>query len=78
MTIFCDNTAALAVAKYPKYHEKIKHIKKRYHYIRDAIIEKDVVLKHIFTSNMVVDPLTKPIVRDVFVKHVRSLGLCRM
>ena len=78
MIIFCDNTAALAVAKDPKYNEKTKYIKKRYHYIGDAITKKDVVLKHSFTSNMVVDPLTKPIVRDVFVKHVRSLGLCRM
>ena len=76
--IFCDNTTALAMAKDPKYHGKTKHIKKRYHYIRDVIIEKDVVLKHISTSNMVADPLTKPIARDVFVKHVRSLGLSRM
>ena len=37
----------------------------RYHYIRDTIIEKDVVLKHIFTSNMVADPFTKLIARDV-------------
>ena len=78
VTIFCDNIATLAVAKDPKYYGKTKHIKKRYHYIRDVIIEKDVVLKHISTSNMVVDPLTKPIDRDIFVKHVRSLGLCRM
>ena len=78
MTIFCNNTTALAVAKDPKYHRKTKYIKKRYHYIRDAIIEKDVVLKHISTINMVADPLTKPIARDVFVKHVISLGLCKM
>ena len=76
--IFCDNTAALAVFKDPKYHGKTKHIKKRYHYIRDAITKKDVILKHIYTSNMVVDPLTKPIARDIYVRHVRSLGLCRM
>ena len=75
---FCHNTDAFAVAKDPKYHEKTKYIKKRYHYIRDAIIEKDVILKDIFTNNMVVDPFTKPIARDIFVKHVRSLGLCRM
>ena len=65
VTIFCDNTAALAVAKDPKYHRKTKHIKKRYHYIRDA-------------NNMVADPLTKPIARDVFIRHIKSLGLCRM
>ena len=74
----CDNTIALAMAKDPKYHRKTKHIKKIYHYIRDTIIENDVVLKHISTSNMVADPLTKPIARDVFVKHVRSLSLCKM
>ena len=75
--IFLDNTSALVVAKDPKYHGNTKHIKKRHHYIRDAGIEKDV-LKHISTNNMVANPLTKPITRDVFVKHVRSLCLCRM
>ena len=78
MKFFCDNTIALVVAKYPKYHGNTKHIKKRYHSIRDTITEKDVVLKHISTSNMVTNPLTKPIAKDVFVKHVKSLGLCRM
>ena len=77
VTIFCDNTVALVVAKDLEYHRKTKHIKKRYHYIRDAIIE-DVVLKHISTSNLVADPLTKPIARDIYVGHVRSLGLCKM
>ena len=78
MTIYCDNTAAIAVAKDPKYHRKTKHIKMRYHYIREAITEQDVILKHISINFIVPDPLIKPIVRDVFVRHVRSFGLCRM
>jgi len=78
VTIYCDNTTAIAVAKDPKYHGKTKHIKMRYHYIREAITEQDMILKHISTNSMVADPLTKPIARDVFVRHVRSLGLCRM
>ena len=78
VTIFCDNTVILVVANDPKYHGKTKHIKKRYHYIRNAITEKDVVLKYISISNIVADPLTKPIAKDVFVKHVRSQGLSRM
>ena len=76
--IYCDNNAAIVVAKDLKYHGKTKHIKMRYHYIREAITEQDVILKHIYTNFMVVDPLTKPIARDAFVRHVRSLGLCRM
>ena len=77
MTIFCDNTTELAVTKDLKYHGKTKYIKKKYHYIRDAITRKDVVLKHIYSSNIVADPFSKTIARDVFVKHVKSLGLCR-
>jgi hypothetical protein len=50
----------------------------KYHYIRKAITEHDMILKHISTNFRVADPLTKPIARDAFVRHVRSLGLCRM
>jgi hypothetical protein len=76
--IYGDNTAVISVAKDPKYHEKTKHIKMRYHYIIEAITEQDVILKHISTNSMVAYPLTKPIAMDAFVRHVRSLGLCRM
>ena len=78
MIIFSDNTTALAMAKDSKYHGKTKHIKKRHYYIRDAITEKEVFLKHISTNNIVADPLTRPITRDILVRHVRSLGLYRM
>ena len=52
--------------------------KNKYHYIRDAITEEDVVLKHISTSDLVANPLTRPIARGIYVGHVRSLGLCRI
>jgi len=76
--IYYDNTVVVALAKDSKYHRKTKHIKMRYHYIREAITKHDVILKHISTKSMVADPLTKPTTRDVFVRHVRSLGLCKM
>ena len=78
MTLYCDCMAALAYAKDPKYHRKTKHIQIRYHFIRDMITQNEVVLKHIPTSKMVADPFTKLIVKDAFVRHVRSLSLCRL
>ena len=77
VTIHCDSMAALAYAKDPKYHGRTKHIDLRYHYIRDMIAQKEVILKHIPTTQMVADPLTKPIARDVYMAHVRTLGLRR-
>ena len=76
--VYCDSTSALAYAKDPKYHGKSKHIDIRFHYIRDMVAHGEVVLRHISTGSMVADPLTKPIARDVFHSHIRSMGLCRI
>ena len=78
VTIYCDKTTIVNMVKDSKYHGKTKHIKMRYHYIRQTIIEHDVILKHIFTNSIVTDPLTKRIARDAIVRHVRSYGLCKM
>jgi hypothetical protein len=45
----------------------------RYHYIREAITEHDMILKHISINSMVADPLIKPIAKNAFVRQVRSL-----
>ena len=68
--LMCNNTAANQFAKDPKkFHRKTKHIKRRYHFVRDAIKEKEVAIKYIST---------KPIPRDVFKAHVISSGLHRL
>ena len=78
MTIYCDRMVALAYAKDPKYHGKTKHIYIRYPFIRDMITQNEVVLRYIPTSKMVADPFTKPIARNAFFRHAKSLGLCRI
>jgi hypothetical protein len=37
ITIFCDNTAAIANAKDPRAHSTVKQILHRYHVIRDYV-----------------------------------------
>ena len=78
VTLYSDSITALAYAKDPKYHRKFKHFEIKYHFIRDMVVQGEVVMKHISTGSMVVDPLTKPIARDVFQSHVGSMGLNRM
>ena len=70
--------ATLAYAKNSKYHGKTKHIDIRCHYIRDMVAHNEMVLKNISISCMIANPLTKPIGRDAFQAHVRSLGLRRI
>ena len=78
VTINCDSQAAIAFTKDPKYHSHTKHIDVKYNFVRDIIAQKKVRVQYISTHNMIVDPLTKPIARDVFVGHVRSLSLHRI
>jgi len=75
VTIYCDSLAANAYSKDPKYHRKIKHKDIRYHFVRHVIEQKEVILRHISASRMVVDPLTKPIPHHIYQGHVKSLGL---
>jgi hypothetical protein len=76
--IHCDSQAALAYTKDPKYHSKTKHIDIRYHYVRDMIAKNEVTVQYIPTGQMLADPFTKPLARDVFSRHVRDLGLKRL
>ena len=76
--LYSNITSVLAYAKDPKYHGKAKHIELRFHYIRDMVSQGEVILQHISTSSMVANPLTKPIARDLFFSHAKSMRLCRI
>ena len=59
ITIYCDNSGAVANAIEPRAHQRTKHITRKYHLIRDIIHRGDVVLTKIAYANNVADPLTK-------------------
>ena len=76
--INCDSQAAIAYTKDPKYHCRTKHVDIKYHFVRDIVARKEVIPRYIPTHRMVADPFTKPMTRDVFHVHVKSLGLRRL
>lgn len=76
MTMFCNNMAALAYAKIQSITEEPNTLISDTTKFRNMVAQKKVVLKHLSTSRMVVDPLIKPKAKDNFMAHVRSLGLC--
>jgi len=64
--------------KVEKDNWKTKHIKMRYHYIKEAITKHDVIQNHISRNSIVAYLLIKPIAKVAFVRYVRSIGLYRM
>lgn len=78
VTIHHDSMNVLAYTRIPKYNGKTKYIQLRYYFIKDIVAQKQVTLKHIFMSQMVVDPLIKCIAQDLYVTHIKSLEPHRM
>jgi len=76
--LLCDNRVAIQFTKDSKFHQKTKHIKRRYHFVRDAIKTNEIVIQYISTNKMTTVPLTKLIPRDAFKTHMLSLGLRRV
>ena len=75
VTIFCDNQAAIAYTKDPKYHSKTKHIDIRYHFLKDQVAQNEVKLEFIPTTDQVADIFTKPLAKDVFERLRTLLGV---
>ena len=76
VTVYCDNQAAIKLSKDPKFHSRARHIEGKYHYIIDVINRlKTVRLEFLPGTDMLADPLTKPLSQELFCKHVRNMGL---
>ena len=75
MTINCDNQGAIALAKDNKFHSRTKHIDIRYHFIREAVEDKKIMVSYIPTEENVSDILTKALAKPKFQRFVELLGL---
>ena len=68
----------IAYVKDLKYYGRTTYIDTKNNFIRDIIVQKEVVLKFLPTCEIVVDPFTKSIPRYMFFKHIKSIGLHRL
>ncbi|RVW98226.1 Retrovirus-related Pol polyprotein from transposon TNT 1-94 [Vitis vinifera] len=75
LSIYCDNSAAIFMAKNNKSGSRSKHIDIKYLAIRECVKENKVVIEHISTELMIADPLTKGMPPLKFKDHVVNMGL---
>ena len=66
--LHCDSQSALCLAKNPVYHGKTKHIRIRFHKIRELALSGEVLLEKVHTSENAVNMLTKLFTTEKF-KH---------
>jgi hypothetical protein len=73
--IDCYSQSAIFLAKNPTYHSKTKHIDIQYHFVRDMVEEKKVLLMKVDTLKNVADSLTKFVSTEKFSWCTGSLGI---
>ena len=75
LSIFCDNLAAVFLAKNNKSGSRSKHIDIKYLAIRERILKNKVIIQHLSTECMLADPLTKGMPPVKFRDHIVNMGL---
>ncbi|KAK1680846.1 hypothetical protein QYE76_041694 [Lolium multiflorum] len=75
LVIYCDNMGAIANAQEPRSHKRLKHIKLRYHSIREYIEDGEVKICKVHTDLNVADPLTKALPRAKHDQHQNAMGV---
>ncbi|CAJ2668438.1 unnamed protein product [Trifolium pratense] len=73
--MYCDNSAAVFMAKNNKSGSRSKHIDIKYLAVRERVKENKVVIEHVSTELMIADPLTKGMPPKNFKDHVVRMGL---
>ena len=75
ISLFCDNTSAIALANKPRFHKRTRHIKRRFNSICDYIKVEDINICKVHTDLNVADPLTKPLPRAKHDQHQNCMGV---
>lgn len=75
--LYCDNTSAICIAKNPVQHSRTKHIDIRYHFLRDHVEKRNVVLHFIDTERQLADIFTKPLDSSRFAFLRGELGVIK-
>lgn len=75
VSIFCDNTSAINISKNPILHARTKHFELKYHFLREKVQNKEVVLEHVSSKEQLADIFTKPLPKASFTYLRGELGV---
>ena len=73
LILWCDNVSALAIASNPVFHACTKHMEVDFHFVRECVLRKDLVVKFISTVDQLADIFTKSLPTRHFLELRRNL-----
>lgn len=73
--LYIDNKSAIDLAKNSVFHGRSKHIDVRYHFIRECVERREIVIKHVSSDLQRADILTKGLSTVKFERMRKLLGV---
>ena len=74
----CDNHICVTLSQNLVFHDTLKHIEIKYHYIRDMVQRGAVKLQYVAMEEQIADVLPKPFARVKFEYFREKLGVLRI
>ena len=75
ITIYCDNSGAVANSKEPRSHKRGKHIERKYYLLKEIVHRGDVTIIKIASAENLADPFTKALPQKSFDGHLENIGM---
>ena len=75
ITLYCDNSGAVANAKEPRSHKSGKHIERKYHLIHEIVGRGDMMVSQIASEDNLADPFTKGLAQKIVDQHVKEMSV---
>ncbi|KAL0117638.1 hypothetical protein PUN28_008790 [Cardiocondyla obscurior] len=75
INVFCDNQSAIELSKNAVFHKRSKHIDINFHFTRELVDKKKIVIHYLQTDSMLADILTKSLTKCKHEKCIQMLNL---
>jgi hypothetical protein len=65
-TLWCDNIGATFLAANPMFHACTKHVEIDYHFIRERVQNRELLIQFLSSKDQIADVMTKPVTTPRF------------